>query len=455
MSKRNFILLIIVLVIIILAVLAFMFFSGNKGETISDEGGTNFFAKFNPFGKNNNQEEDTNSDEEGTTDTTPTLPTEGLRLRKVSTMPVAGYGIFSKERFKELPMPEDTTGTEFDEEEDSTPILDDSKTVLPTKSITPPSTEFATALRYVAKETGYVYQTFADKIEERRFSSTYIPKVHEAFFGNKGESVVMRYLKSDDRTIDTFLGTLPKEVLGGDTSDTNELKGSFLPENVTNISLSPDLFNIFYTLNTGNSFIGTTAGIVGDKKNQIFSSAFTEWLTEWPNQKIITLTTKPSSGIPGYMYFLDSTKKVTSRVLSDIKGLTTLTSPTGKFVLYGNDVLEMSIVNVTSKNITNVPIKGLPEKCVWGKNDLAIYCLAPGYVSNGKYPDIWYRGEISFSDQIWKFDSISGATEIILDPLIVEGGEDIDGIRLMLDTNENYLFFMNKKDSYLWEFKLN
>ncbi|MBP7006570.1 MAG: hypothetical protein KBB16_00695, partial [Candidatus Pacebacteria bacterium] len=192
-----------------------------------------------------------------------------------------------------------------------------------------------------------------------------------------------------------------------------------------------------------------------DKKNQIFSSAFTEWLTEWPNQKIITLTTKPSSGIPGYMYFLDSTKKVTSRVLSDIKGLTTLTSPTGKFVLYGNDVLEMSIVNVTSKNITNVPIKGLPEKCVWGKNDLAIYCLAPGYVSNGKYPDIWYRGEISFSDQIWKFDSISGATEIILDPLTVEGGEDIDGIRLMLDTNENYLFFMNKKDSYLWEFKLN
>lgn len=452
MSKRNFILLLIVLVIIVIAILAFMFFSGSKGGTITDEGGTNFFAKFNPFGKNNNQDQDTTSGEEDTTDTTPTTPIEGLKLRKVSTMPVAGYGIFSKERFKELPTP---TETGFDEEKDSEPILDDSKTELPAKPITPPATEFATALRYVAKETGYIYQTFADKIEERRFSSTYIPKIHEAFFGNKGENVVMRYLKSDDRTIDTFLGTLPKEVLGGDTSDTNELKGSFLPENVSGIALSPDLFNIFYTLKVSESVVGTTAGITGDKKNQIFSSAFTEWLVEWPNQKIITLTTKPASGIDGYMYFLDIAKKSTSRILSNVPGLTTLTSPTGKYVLYGNDALSMSILNVASKNVTNVPIKTLPEKCVWGKEDLAIYCLVPGYVSSSKYPDTWYRGEISFSDQVWKYDSVSGSTEILIDPLTVEGGEDIDGMRPMLDKDENYLFFMNKKDSYLWELKLN
>lgn len=451
MSKRNFILLIIVLVIIVLAVLAFMFFSNGNTGTIPDEGGTNFFAKFNPFAKNTNQGEDTIGDDTTDTGESPVVPGEDLKLLKVSTMPIAGYGIFSKERFKELPTPEPG----FDDEEDTDPILDDSKTPVPAKPITPPTTEFVTALRYVAKETGYIYQTFADKTEERRFSSTYIPKVHEAFFGNKSESVVMRYLKSDDRTINTFLGALPKEVLGGDTSDTNELKGTFLPENVTSLSVSPDLFNIFYTLNVGEQVVGTSAGIAGDKKNQIFTSPFTEWLTEWPNQKIITLTTKPAYGIPGYMYFLDTTKKSTTRVLSDINGLTTLTSPSGKFVLYANDALQMSILNVASKAITDVPIKTLPEKCVWGKEDLSIYCLAPGYLSSGKYPDAWYRGEISFSDQIWKYDSVSGSTEILIDPLTVEGGEDIDGIRLMLDKDENYLFFMNKKDSYLWELKLN
>jgi len=339
MSKRNFILLLIVLIIIVLAVLAFMFFSGSKVGTITDEGGTNFFAKFNPFGKSTPEENSGEGSGEETSDTTIETPASDLKLKKVSTMPVAGYGVFSKERFKELPKPaEPVADGQFDEEEDTTPILDDSKTELPSKSITPPSTEFATALRYVAKETGYIYQTFADKIEERRFSSTYIPKIHEAFFGNKSESVVMRYLKDDNRTINTFLGTLPKEVLGGDTSDTNELKGSFLPENVSGIVISPDLFNIFYTLNVGNSVVGTKAGIAGDKKNQIFSSAFTEWLLEWPTQKIITLNTKPSSGIPGYLYFLDSDKKTTSRILSNINGLTTLTSPTGKFVLYGNDL---------------------------------------------------------------------------------------------------------------------
>ena len=56
MSKRNFILFIIILVIIVVIALAFMFFSGNKGDIINDEGGTNFFAKFNPFAKNNNRD---------------------------------------------------------------------------------------------------------------------------------------------------------------------------------------------------------------------------------------------------------------------------------------------------------------------------------------------------------------------------------------------------------------
>ena len=95
-------------------------------------------------------------------------------------------------------------------------------------------------LRYVDKATGNIYQTFADKIDERKFSSSVIPRVYEAFFGNEGESVIMRYLKTDNRTIETFVGALPKEFLGSDSVGTNEIKGSFLPENISDISVSPD-----------------------------------------------------------------------------------------------------------------------------------------------------------------------------------------------------------------------
>ena len=49
----------------------------------------------------------------------------------------------------------------------------------------------------------------------------------------------MRYLKTDGKTIETFVGNLPKEFLGGDTTSDNEIKGSS-PEDIKDISLSPD-----------------------------------------------------------------------------------------------------------------------------------------------------------------------------------------------------------------------
>jgi len=55
----------------------------------------------------------------------------------------------------------------------------------------------------------------------------------------------------------------------------------------------------------------------------------------------------------------------------------------------------------------------------------------------------------------WKVDVKTGNTDMLVDPLTVNGGEDIDGIKLAVDSNGNYLFFVNKKDSFLWEFKLN
>ena len=152
--------------------------------------------------------------------------------------------------------------------------------------------EFSPALRYVNKATGNIYQTFADKIDERKFSSTTIPKVYEALFGNKGESVIMRYLKTDPRqgeagnqTIETFVGTLPKEYLGADSIGTSEITGSFLPENISDISVSPDALKIFYLFDIGDSVVGVTFTLQTNTKVQVFDSPFTEWLSFGPITK--------------------------------------------------------------------------------------------------------------------------------------------------------------------------
>lgn len=382
-------------------------------------------------------------------------------------MPVAGFTVFSKERLKDVTPPQPLPQGEGQNTVSVTNLtptppadwradLPKEKEVKPT----PPLSEFMPALRYVERATGNIYQTFADKIEERRFSTTVIPMVYEALFGNKGESVIMRYLKPDAKTIVTFVGTLPKEFLGADTTASNEIKGAFLPENVKDISLSSDTASVFYLFpgenNSGDSVVGTILNLINNKKVQVFDSPFTEWLSSFPNSKMITFTTKPSAGIPGYMYAIDPNNKNYNfnKILGNINGLTTLASPDGKLVLYSDDRLSLGVYRRDTKVFNTLGIKTLPEKCVWNKIGDAVYCGAPKFIGNGQYPDSWYQGEVSFSDEIWKIDIKTGNAAIIADPAAIGGEGDIDSIKLAMDDDENYLFFVNKKDSFLWELGL-
>lgn len=450
MSRRNFILLIIVLII---AVIGFFVFSSlNPGVTpTTDTGGstgTNFFSKiFNSFG--NNKKPSTTPPTTTPTGTTPPTAEETLKLVKVSTVPVAGFTVFSKERLKEVIVPPETNTPD----NTPTPVENTTDKKTNTKPVAP-LTEFVPALRYAGRVGGIVYQTFVDKIEERALSGNTIPSIYDAYFGNNGESVVMRHLKTDEKTIETFVGALPKEYLGSDTVSTEALKGYFLPENIKDMSLSSNASKIFYLFETGGNVIGTILNFSDNKKTQVFDSPFTEWLSWWPNDKMITLSTKPSFYAPGYMYAVDLTKKNLNRVVGDITGLTTLMSPDGKSVLFGNSDLSLFVYHTDTKNSDSLGIKTLPEKCVWGKVSDFLYCAVPKIVNHGQYPDTWYQGEVSFNDRIWKVDVKTKIETLVLDPITIVKGEEIDGTKLAMDKDENFLFFINKKDSFLWKFDL-
>ena len=417
--------------------LVFLFLSTRPSTTTpGNSTGTNFNNVYNPFGNGGTTPPSTTPPANVSgNQPNPVAPTTA-KLVKVSSMPVAGFAVYSKERLK------DTTAVTT-----TAPAGKTTKTV-------PPLTEFASALRYVAIATGNIYETFADKVNEQQFSSTVIPKVYEAYFGNSANSVVMRYLKADDKTIETFVGNLPKEYLGTAITGNAEVKGTFLPEDVKDLSISPDAGSAFYLFNdssTGvDTMVGTTLNLGTNKKTQIFTSPFTEWLSLWPNIKMLTFTTKPAAGVPGYMYAMNpSGKNLISEVFGNINGLTTLTSPNGKLVLYADDNLSLNVYHTDTKASDLMGVKTLPEKCVWGGASDVVYCAVPKSIGVGPYPDAWYQGEVSFSDQIWKIDVKTGNATALADPATI-AGEDVDGTKLVLDSGENYLFFVNKKDSFLW-----
>ncbi|MCX6747432.1 MAG: hypothetical protein NTW98_00575, partial [Candidatus Nomurabacteria bacterium] len=311
MSKKN-IKLLIALVVIVIAVVLSVFFLGNKpkegvpGET---GGGDNFFADLLNFGNSKSPKgdgSDTPSDISGY------IPPEEqamekMKLVKISSMPIAGYAVFNQERFVDVAPPVKTEPVEGDE--------------LPAAVIlsrpTAPEVERIPILRYVAKENGNIFQTFIDTINERKFSNTLVPGVQEAFFGDNGETVIMRYLKNNNTDIATWVGVLPKEVLGSDSDFLKKITGSFLTDNITYMSISPATKRMFYLFNSGTGAIGISSTATGENKSQIYNGAYTEWLSEWPNDALVTLTTKPASGIPGYMYAINPAKKDFKKVLGN------------------------------------------------------------------------------------------------------------------------------------------
>lgn len=435
MQKRNFILLIIILTLLVISFFGFLYFRQGYVGQVEDPGETNFLSQFNPFGGLTGIGQPDGEENPGDiSNETPGENEPALAVTKVSSVPVAGYTVFMKERFKDVaPAPEIETST-------------------PAKPL-PPATESVPALRYVDRATGNIFQTFADKIDERKFSSTLIPKVYEAFFGNKGEAVLMRYAKGDNKTIETFVGILPQEVLGGDSEGNFEIRGTLLPANVKDVSVSPDTLAAFYLFNSGENTIGTILNFSDSKKTQIFDSAFNEWLSYWPSPKTIMLATKPSYLAPGYLYKLDTGTKAMSQVLADVSGLAVLPSPDGKMVLYSDNSMALYVYHTDTKLSESLGVRTLADKCAWNKGGTAVYCAAPKSTGGNNFPDTWYQGEVSFNDEIWKIDPSLGSTELLADPAAI-AGEEIDGTKLSLDPNENFLFFVNKKDSYLWRVDL-
>lgn len=317
-----------------------------------------------------------------------------------------------------------------------------------------------TLIRYVERATGHIFETTAALPTLQRLTNTTIPKVEEALFVEDGSAVILRYLKDDTDTVESFYGAMTQKSAAGEgTTSEAQLLGTFLPENITGLSVSPDTKKIFYLTKEGPGSVGNITNPDGTKKAQIFASPVTEWLPSWPEQKTIALTTKPASGVPGYLYFLNTSSGALDVVLRKKLALTTLVHPTTRAVLFSdNDAgknlsLHLSI-NTPDKKTSTLSLATFPEKCAWSQlSPDVLYCAVPKQGVQGEYPDLWYQGVASFADAIWKVNTKTGETTM-LSGLDEEKNGKIDVVNLFLDKNEQFLFFTNKNDLKLWSLKI-
>lgn len=339
------------------------------------------------------------------------------RLRQISNFPVAGAAFLENKNLSTLP-------TQAGEE---------------------------TLIRFIARENGHIFEVRADSTTQKRISNTTILRIWDTKWLSGGGAFVARFLDDESSEIESFYAEIKEPEASGE----GEIDGVFLPNNIKELTLSSD-DKIFYLVSIGDGSVGIIADADGDGKVQVFDSLLSEWNIQWAGGDKIALTTKPSAGISGYLYFLDSKTEKLEKILSGIAGLTTLVNKDATHVLFtqneGNRLL-LRVLDIEEETITDLPLWTLSEKCIWSElNENIIYCGVPNIIPRADNLDLWYQGLISFSDSIWMIDIQTQTASILADPRDIANRE-IDLIKPILSADENYLIFTNKKDSTLWQLK--
>lgn len=314
-------------------------------------------------------------------------------------------------------------------------------------------TEF---VRYNERQTGHVFDIQLADLDKERVSNTTIPRIYESLWTADGKGVILRYLDDDNETIKTYFASLVRreeELREGETPFS--LEGSFLRDNITDIVLSPSRTRVFWLSGSLQETRGVVSDPNGENIQTVFTSPFSEWLPQWVSAGVLTLTTKASGYASGFSYEVPVATGSLSRILGDIPGLTTLTSPDGRYVLYSKGTerdLSLHLFDEETGETTNFFIATLPEKCTWA-DDVTLYCGVPSEIEPRAYPDSWYQGKTLFVDDIYRIEADTGRASLVYSPLS-QDEEIIDIYKPFMSKDGDYLIFNNKHDMSLWAFTI-
>lgn len=302
------------------------------------------------------------------------------------------------------------------------------------------------------RKTGHIYENLASTTDVNKIYNYTLTGVEEMFFIDD-ISAIARKLDNDNETILTYYLKFSKDnststVVYNTTSKDINIDSS-------NIAFLKTTKRIFYFINrTGKGVLSSVDGMV---RTNIISTSLSEWLPQYVNKATVALTTKPSAYFKGYLFFLnpDGNSKNTY-ILGEKYGFNTLVSPDGKKVIYNeiiNNTLEMFIYDIKTKTHTYLNQTTIADKCVWSNDSKKIFCGIPQKLYQAAYPDVWYKNELGFADNIWSINPENGEFQLII-PLQDQVPVSIDVYKIKISDTNKYLIFQDKNTLSLWKYEI-
>lgn len=320
--------------------------------------------------------------------------------------------------------------------------------------------------RFMERATGHVFEIPLTLLNQAvKISNTTIPRIQETRWAPDGRYIAIRYYDEKTEHVATYLArlafastTVENELhLEETVSASTTLQGVFLENDIAELTFSPDGSSLFYLLHTAQGGRGYVRSLDKKTNTLVFSSPLNELLPTWDNPNTIVLTTKPAASIPGYVFSINLKTHAIDNTLSEVSGVTARSDIEHNHVIFFStqeNVPLLRLLNLSTGAISGLQLSTLPEKCVLSKREQnVLYCAAPTKVPTGEYPDIWYRGETTYPDIIWKINIETGSQDIVVVPGEAVG-KAIDAVNLALSPDEDFLLFTDKQDGILWSLKL-
>lgn len=301
-----------------------------------------------------------------------------------------------------------------------------------------------TYIRYAEAGTGHIYAINIITGEETRISNATIAGANKAKFSPNGKYVAFASGYTNQPTI-----TLLTLSESGEVTKTN-----VLTQKMVDFTFS-DTNELLYTEYSNSGQIGRALNpetLVGRTLFTIpFQSATVNWSAD-PNTPHYVYT-KASAKLSGYLYSLINGQ--IKRKNSAGFGLTALANEEYVVItsLQGTEPTSYSMELSTDKKIP-LPLITTPEKCVFTKIDTAILFCGYEQKSFGyEFPDNWYKGLMSFADNIYLINIKTGQSSELMNIKSMTG-RDIDIITMNISKSDRMLYFINKNDNTLWMYEI-
>ena len=301
-----------------------------------------------------------------------------------------------------------------------------------------PNTPPVDVIRYVRRENGFVYEKVGTDAT-LQVSNVRIPDIYEAIFAEGGMSVLLRFLKNDQRTIATYYIPIPEETAAGTRV---QLPGTYLQDNILSLAVFANGKKIATLKDEKGESVVRISEPKGDKAQVFFTYPFKDWLL-LSSTGDIYLQTKAHSSVPGTLFQL--TRGGYKKIISSTAGLTSIISPSGTYAVgsqTSGESFSAFIINTKTNQQKNISLPLLPEKCTWDEIEHLI-CAVPEEALGGGYPERWYQGTVHFTDRLVRINTQTGITSTI--PI----NQSFDMTQLEYSKGTKTLYFIEKRSGSL------